>query len=150
MNIPMGRFRALHNLNRAEDSVDERRRSGRVLTDPVRCSAGVLLDLSSTGARFLARQRWRKGEMREIEFTLTDGSNPVRVKARYAWAKRRGLVNQIVGVKFEELSDTEALALTRLATRLVKCPWKRDAPKKINWEKLERDAERNGSSQEAA
>ncbi len=146
----MGRFRALHNLNRSDDSVDNRRQGGRILTDPVRCSAGEVLDLSCTGARFVARTRWRVGEMREIKLALSGGDNPVVVRARCAWEKRKGLFNQVVGVKFEGLTDVQTLALTRLATRAAKRTWGSGRTPDVNWDRLERLARVKGSSQEAA
>ncbi len=146
----MGRFRALHNLTRGDDSVDNRRRGGRILTDPIRCSAGEVLDLSCTGARFVARTRWRVGEMREMKFALSGGDNAVAVRARCAWEKRKGLFGQVVGVKFEGLTDVQTLELTRLATRAAKRAWGSGPSSEVDWDRLERQARIKGSSQEAA
>ena len=148
----MGRFRALHNLTRREDSVDDRRGGGRILTDPVRCNAGSVLDLSCTGARMLPFKRWKQDELRRVSFSLSSGDGAVTVKARCAWVRKRGFfgLGQIVGLQFVEVSEQERLALTRIATTAAKRAWASHASSDVDWERLERQAQKRGASEEAA
>ena len=148
----MGRFRALHALNRREDSVDDRRSAGRILTDPVRCSAGSVLDLSSTGARMLPFNRWKQGEVRRVSFSFNSGDGAVAVQARCAWIRKRGLfgLGQVVGLEFVDVTLPERTALTRIATGSAKRAWASHASSDVDWERLERQAKKRGSSEEAA
>jgi len=146
----MGRFRALHALNRRDDSVDDRRSAGRILTDPVRCNAGSVLDLSCTGARMLPFSRWKVGDVRPVSFSFSSGDGAVTVKARCAWVRKRGLfgLGQIVGLQFVDVTMPERTALTRIATSSAKRAWASHASTDVDWERLERQAQKRGASKD--
>ncbi len=147
----MGRFRALHDLTRRDDSVDNRRRGGRILIDQIRCSAGKVLDLSSTGARLSTAQNWDKDDANAIEFIGPDGRK-LCVMARCMWVKRRWFSRRrVVGVRFEGLTDVQQLQLTKIATGCAKRAWGPPRSKdNVDWKKLERQAKWKGSSKKDA
>jgi hypothetical protein len=75
--------------------------------------AECVLDLSRSGARVKASHHLDPGTKVTLELTITKFQRTVRARARVRWCKLAGDHLQ-VGLKFEDLKDSEQAELRRL------------------------------------
>ena len=99
-------------LRRAGDD-DERRRHGRLRIDPLKCDAGMVLDLSGAGARLICRRPWRVGCMRTI--VISDGHYGCQLNACSVRCTRVGFFKHDIGILFEQVTAEQARQLMALA-----------------------------------
>lgn len=110
---PSGPFKFL-GFGRSKDP-DDRRRRGRVGVEELVCSAGDVIDLSSTGARIQMKKRWDEGETREV--TLTGANVSTTISAVCVWERQEGFRRRIVGVQFIDCTPEQEVILGELARR---------------------------------
>lgn len=94
---------------------DNRRRSGRLPLEALRCDLGRIEDISSTGMRV---RSWRKPPVPELALVLYgyDATESIRVNCRVMWTKREGMFRYEIGVQFLDLTPELSRRLTLLAT----------------------------------
>ncbi|MBT8486791.1 MAG: PAS domain-containing protein [Phycisphaerales bacterium] len=90
-----------------------RRSSSRLSQEEVKCSLGVVLDLSLGGMKV----RCPRSPQGEIDFTLFDDEETIELRAEVAWARRIGFGKHEAGLRFIDVSEEAATQLSRLATR---------------------------------
>lgn len=83
-----------------------RRRPGRVTCERLRCSNGVVADLSRTGARLRVRTMFapRRNQARALVFETVMGPS-MTFPCRIIWVRGAGAFRYDVGVAFEGLTE---------------------------------------------
>ncbi len=93
------------------------RRDERYQTEGLRCPAGKVVDLSSSGMRIRSesRPKLRRGDMQS--FALSAGTRRLTVQGTVAWVRRRSLMGREyeIGVRFVNLSPSMRTVLKNLA-----------------------------------
>ncbi|MEC9373653.1 MAG: PilZ domain-containing protein [Planctomycetota bacterium] len=114
---------ALHALAKAHH--DERRNSGRLGVEDLRCSAGQIIDLSATGARLRSKKQWEEGQIRRVEIK---GSGMVLlIAATCVWVRKEGWRRYVVGLRFDEVNQEQRAFLTQVARRYVARWWDKES-----------------------
>lgn len=90
----------------------ENRRPGRMKVRSVVCDRGVVLDVSSTGARVLVKGAWEVGETRT--FTMEGAKLRIVCKAVCKWRERKGLFKWVLGLEFQEMDEAQSKGLCDL------------------------------------
>jgi c-di-GMP-binding flagellar brake protein YcgR len=92
---------------------DQRRRFGRRLQSELECSLGPVLDISAGGMRILSSRVPRR---EPFDVMVHDESNPVTLKAKVAWVKKRFLGRPEVGLEFIDVDGETRDKLTRISS----------------------------------
>lgn len=93
----------------------ERRRSGRVRIEGIRCGLGELADIGAAGMRVEVRRRPKlePGEVKGITLKAPDG--PLELRARVVWVRELERGRFGIGLEFEALSDAQRAGVREIA-----------------------------------
>ncbi|MHC4948311.1 MAG: PilZ domain-containing protein [Planctomycetota bacterium] len=100
-------------LTEAEDHAN-RRRTGRLGLEGVRCDLGEVHDLSCSGMGIVSRKGLRVGT--ETPVVIMAGPDNVLVRARVCRAKKLGLFRHELGLEFVDVTDETRDRLTGIAS----------------------------------
>jgi hypothetical protein len=95
-----------------DSSDSDKRKSGRLGLEMLKCQYGPIINLSVGGMRISCRRIPFDVE----QIVLTGVGNPIMLKARLAWHKRVGLFKHEVGFQFVDVTPDQKRQLTSLAT----------------------------------
>lgn len=97
----------------------EKRHRGRFARPPFRCSLGAVEDVSSTGMRLRIKkgQGIRVGQT--IRITLDNQPTVGLATVKVVWIKKAGLLRQIVGFEFVDMSPGAREAILTALSRAV-------------------------------
>lgn len=90
------------------------RRHGRLLCQDIRCSLGVVLDISASGMRVRSGTKPPLGGQ-QLTLTLETLDACVLIPATVVWSRRSGLFRHDLGLEFGELSKDVRGLLCQLA-----------------------------------
>ncbi len=90
------------------------RRHGRLLCQQVRCSLGVVLDISFSGMRVRSGAR-APSKGNSIMITLESMDACAMIEATVVWSRRTGLFRHDMGIEFGELSSDVRRLLLEVA-----------------------------------
>lgn len=96
------------------------RRHGRVMCEYLSAyhghrKFGDVVDLSSSGLRACRKGFGSPAKGDLLLLTLRWNEASVPVKARVCWVRKTGFLKQLIGVQFENVSPSEATAISHLA-----------------------------------
>jgi hypothetical protein len=95
-----------------------KRRFGRVVCQEIRCSLGVVENLSAGGMRIRTSSRTPEpGSTFTLCLNSLDGE--LLVPCRVSWKRRVGFFKHVVGVQFVNLPEDAQRAITNLARSVV-------------------------------
>lgn len=86
------------------DGTSNNRRHGRLRCDGMKCSIGVVLDVSASGLR-LRCGRGAPDPGDTVELYLVGSDRCVKFRAKCVWTRRAGLFRREVGLEYLDMTD---------------------------------------------